>query len=86
MSGSGSSSSSSSRVSIPNNMKKMIQNIKEITGNHSEDEIYAMLKECSMDPNETAQRLLFQGIFSFPVLFFFMWVHLGFLISCCPFL
>lgn len=60
MSGSG---SSSSRVSIPNNMKKMIQNIKEITGNHSEDEIYAMLKECSMDPNETAQRLLFQDPF-----------------------
>ncbi|KAH9793804.1 Flocculation protein [Citrus sinensis] len=62
-SGSSSSSSSSSRVSIPNNMKKMIQNIKEITGNHSEDEIYAMLKECSMDPNETAQRLLFQDPF-----------------------
>ncbi|KAJ0111342.1 hypothetical protein Patl1_01803 [Pistacia atlantica] len=52
-----------SRVSIPSNMKKMIQNIKEITGNHSEDEIYAMLKECSMDPNETAQRLLFQDPF-----------------------
>ncbi|KAE8668730.1 hyphally regulated cell wall protein 3-like isoform X2 [Hibiscus syriacus] len=34
--------------------------MKEITGNHSEDEIYAMLKECSMDPNETAQRLLLQ--------------------------
>ncbi|KAL5798148.1 hypothetical protein ACOSQ2_002968 [Xanthoceras sorbifolium] len=52
-----------SRVSIPSNMKKTIQNIKEITGNHSEEEIYAMLKECSMDPNETAQRLLFQDPF-----------------------
>ncbi|KAJ4730253.1 GBF-interacting protein 1-like [Melia azedarach] len=52
-----------SRVSIPSNMKKMIHNIKEITGNHSEDEIYAMLKECSMDPNETAQRLLLQDPF-----------------------
>lgn len=71
-----------SRVSIPSNMKKMIHNIKEITGNHSEDEIYAMLKECSMDPNETAQRLLLQGIFpfSFKVLscsvLFSMWVDL----------
>ncbi|KAI3882507.1 hypothetical protein MKX03_000759 [Papaver bracteatum] len=56
-------SSSSSRVSIPNNVKKMIQNIKEIAGNHSDDEIYAMLKECSMDPNETAQKLLYQDTF-----------------------
>ncbi|XVE72582.1 hypothetical protein DITRI_Ditri11bG0049800 [Diplodiscus trichospermus] len=52
------------RVSpIPNSVKKTIQNIKEITGNHSEDEIYAMLRECSMDPNETAQRLLLQDPF-----------------------
>ncbi|GAB4845906.1 hypothetical protein Ancab_024911 [Ancistrocladus abbreviatus] len=47
-----------SRVSIPNNVRKTIQNIKEITSNHSEEDIYAMLKECSMDPNETTQRLL----------------------------
>ncbi|GAB4859313.1 hypothetical protein Ancab_010775 [Ancistrocladus abbreviatus] len=52
------------RVStIPSNVRKMIQNIKEITGNHSEEEIYAMLKECSMDPNETAQKLLLQDTF-----------------------
>ncbi|XP_022771652.1 GBF-interacting protein 1-like isoform X2 [Durio zibethinus] len=51
------------RVSIPSSVSKTVQNIKEITGNHSEDEIYAMLKECSMDPNETAQRLLLQGPF-----------------------
>ncbi|KAH7843507.1 hypothetical protein Vadar_017433 [Vaccinium darrowii] len=50
--------SSGARVSIPNSVRKTIQNIKEITGNHSEEEIYAMLKECSMDPNETAQKLL----------------------------
>ncbi|KAE8713090.1 hyphally regulated cell wall protein 3-like isoform X2 [Hibiscus syriacus] len=49
--------------SIPNSVRKTIQNIKEITGNHSEDEIYAMLKECSMDPNETTQRLLLQDPF-----------------------
>ncbi|CAN4084542.1 unnamed protein product [Withania somnifera] len=51
------------RVSIPTSMTKTIQNLKEITGNHSEDEIYAMLRECSMDPNETAQKLLSQDIF-----------------------
>lgn len=54
-----------SRVSIPTSVRKMIENIKEITGNHSDDEIYAMLKECSMDPNETTQKLLLQGTFSF---------------------
>lgn len=48
---------------IPNNVKKTIQNIKEITGNHSDDEIYAMLKECCMDPNETTQKLLLQDTF-----------------------
>ncbi|XP_012081521.1 GBF-interacting protein 1 isoform X2 [Jatropha curcas] len=51
------------RVPIPSNVRKTIQNIKEITGNHSEDEIYAMLKDCSMDPNETAQKLLSQDPF-----------------------
>ncbi|XP_041990782.1 GBF-interacting protein 1-like isoform X1 [Salvia splendens] len=53
-----------SRVSIPSGVKKTIDNIKEITGqNHSEDEIYAMLKECSMDPNETTQKLLLLDTF-----------------------
>ncbi|KAK1315684.1 hypothetical protein QJS10_CPA05g02002 [Acorus calamus] len=51
------------RVSIPGNVRKTIQNIREITGNHSDDEIYAMLRECSMDPNETAQKLLLQDPF-----------------------
>ncbi|KAL0405144.1 UNVERIFIED_CONTAM: GBF-interacting protein 1 [Sesamum latifolium] len=53
-----------SRVSIPSSVRKTIEDIKEITGhNHSEDEIYAMLKECSMDPNETTQKLLLLGTF-----------------------
>ncbi|PKU69692.1 GBF-interacting protein 1-like isoform X1 [Dendrobium catenatum] len=52
-----------SRVSIPNNTKKMIQNIKEIAANHSDEEIYTMLKECSMDPNETVHKLLYQDTF-----------------------
>ncbi|KAJ0988207.1 hypothetical protein J5N97_006563 [Dioscorea zingiberensis] len=53
----------SARVSIPGSVRRMIQNIKEIAGNHSDEEVYAMLKECAMDPNETAQRLLLQDTF-----------------------
>ncbi|XP_041007038.1 GBF-interacting protein 1-like isoform X5 [Juglans microcarpa x Juglans regia] len=52
-----------SRVSIPTSARKMIQNIKEIADHHSDEEIYAMLIECSMDPNETAQKLLLQDTF-----------------------
>ncbi|KAM6579235.1 hypothetical protein CsatA_003009 [Cannabis sativa] len=53
-----------SRVSIPTNVKKTINDIREITGKqHSDDEIYAVLRECSMDPNETAQRLLYLDTF-----------------------
>ncbi|XP_068637661.1 GBF-interacting protein 1-like isoform X2 [Aristolochia californica] len=55
--------SGGSRVPIPKNVQKTIQNIKEIAGNHSDEEVYAMLKECSMDPNETAQKLLLQDTF-----------------------
>ncbi|XWS11386.1 hypothetical protein CRYUN_Cryun38cG0079400 [Craigia yunnanensis] len=51
-------------VSIPDNAKKTIQNMREITGKqHSDEEIYAVLKECSMDPNETAQKLLYRDTF-----------------------
>ncbi|XP_024156234.1 GBF-interacting protein 1-like [Rosa chinensis] len=52
------------RVSIPDNVHSTIQNIREITKKlHSDDEIYAVLKECSMDPNETAQKLLYLDTF-----------------------
>ncbi|KAE8702738.1 GBF-interacting protein 1 [Hibiscus syriacus] len=51
-------------ASIPENSKKTIQIIREITGKqHSDEEIYAILKECSMDPNETAQKLLYMDTF-----------------------
>ncbi|WVY90322.1 hypothetical protein V8G54_035836 [Vigna mungo] len=57
---SGGGGSSTFRVPIPNNVRKTIQDIREITGKqHTDDEIYAVLKECSMDPNETAQKLLY---------------------------
>ncbi|KAK8626375.1 hypothetical protein V6N13_134024 [Hibiscus sabdariffa] len=53
-----------SRVSIPENAKRTIQSIREITGKqHSDEEIYAVLKECFMDPNETAQKLLYLDTF-----------------------
>ncbi|RWW66221.1 hypothetical protein BHE74_00026441 [Ensete ventricosum] len=60
------------RVSIPPSVRRMIQNIKEIAGHHSDEDIYSMLKECAMDPNETAQKLLLQGLlFPPPSLFSF---------------
>lgn len=73
----------SGRVLIPNNVRKTIQNIKEITGNHSEEDIYAMLKECSMDPNETADKLLLQGYnrLLFPVFLLYM-ISISLLICC----
>ncbi|RZC49407.1 hypothetical protein C5167_017830 [Papaver somniferum] len=44
-------------------IKKTIESIKEIVGNHSDADIYSMLKETNMDPNETAQKLLYQDPF-----------------------
>lgn len=44
-------------------VRKTIQSIKEIVGNHSELDIYAALKEANMDPNETTQKLLIQDPF-----------------------
>lgn len=55
-------------LSIPATSRKMVQNLKEIV-NCPEHEIYAMLKECNMDPNDTVNRLLSQGSspFFFPL-------------------
>ncbi|XXG67801.1 hypothetical protein AAC387_Pa06g1062 [Persea americana] len=49
-------------LSIPAASRKMVQNLKEIV-NCPEHEIYAMLKECNMDPNDTVNRLLSQDTF-----------------------
>ncbi|KAJ9687776.1 hypothetical protein PVL29_016303 [Vitis rotundifolia] len=35
--------------------RKMVQSLREVV-NCSEQEIYAMLKECNMDPNNAVQR------------------------------
>lgn len=48
--------------SIPAASKKMVQSLKEIV-NCPEVEIYSMLKECNMDPNEAVNRLLSQDPF-----------------------
>ncbi|XP_022753009.1 GBF-interacting protein 1-like isoform X2 [Durio zibethinus] len=62
--GGGGGGGGGSGVSIPDNAKKTIQSIREITGKqHSDEEVYAVLKECSMDPNETAQKLLYLDTF-----------------------
>ncbi|KAF8050864.1 hypothetical protein N665_1860s0004 [Sinapis alba] len=47
---------------IPTGSRKVVQNLKEIV-NSPEAEIYAMLKECNMDPNEAVHRLLSQDPF-----------------------
>ncbi|KAM1050259.1 hypothetical protein TB2_031563 [Malus domestica] len=52
------SSGGETRVSIPDNVKLTIQNIRDMTEKqHSDDEIYAMLRDCSMDPNETIGKM-----------------------------
>ncbi|KAH9797621.1 RNA polymerase II degradation factor-like protein (DUF1296) [Citrus sinensis] len=48
--------------SIPAGSRKIVQSLKEIV-NCPESEIYAMLKECNMDPNEAVNRLLSQDPF-----------------------
>ncbi|XVF25524.1 hypothetical protein REPUB_Repub13aG0220000 [Reevesia pubescens] len=47
---------------IPAGARKIVQSLKEIV-NCPELEIYAMLKECNMDPNEAVNRLLSQDPF-----------------------
>ncbi|KAL0319427.1 UNVERIFIED_CONTAM: hypothetical protein Sangu_2098900 [Sesamum angustifolium] len=46
-------------------VRRTIQSIKEIVGNHSDADIYVALKETNMDPNETAQKLLNQDFASY---------------------
>lgn len=54
---------------IPPASRKMVQSLKEIVHNCTEQEIYAMLKDCNMDPNEAVNRLLAQGLFLFSIFF-----------------
>ena len=45
---------------IPTGSRKLVQSLREIV-HCPEPEIYAMLRECNMDPNEAVHRLLAQG-------------------------
>ncbi|XP_076884997.1 uncharacterized protein LOC143534380 isoform X2 [Bidens hawaiensis] len=58
---------SGSRIEGTHNLsagvRRTIQSIKEIVGNHSDADIYTTLKETNMDPNETTQKLLNQDPF-----------------------
>ncbi|CAI9295400.1 unnamed protein product [Lactuca saligna] len=46
------------RVSIPHNARKVIQEIKKTIGSkHSDEFVYTTLKDCDMDPKEASRRL-----------------------------
>ncbi|OIW02920.1 hypothetical protein TanjilG_29696 [Lupinus angustifolius] len=55
---------SNSMVPIPHNVRNTIHAIREITGKqHTDHEIYAVLRDCSMDPNDTAHKLFYLDTF-----------------------
>ncbi|PKA47216.1 hypothetical protein AXF42_Ash017161 [Apostasia shenzhenica] len=58
----GNGAAAAAAAGIPSGAKKMVQSLKEIV-NLPDQEIYATLKECSMDPSEAVQRLLSQDSF-----------------------
>lgn len=59
--GAGAGKGSNGLAGVPAASRKMVQSLKEIVSNFSEQEIYAVLKECNMDPNEAVSRLLSEG-------------------------
>ncbi|KAK4259431.1 hypothetical protein QN277_005762 [Acacia crassicarpa] len=61
--GSGNGKGGNGLAGVPAVSRKMVQSLKEIVSNFPEHEIYAMLKECDMDPNEAVSRLLSQDPF-----------------------
>ncbi|XP_020963332.1 uncharacterized protein LOC107634798 isoform X1 [Arachis ipaensis] len=50
-------------AALPAAVKKVVQSVKEILNFCSEQEIYAVLRECDMDPNRAVERLLAQDTF-----------------------
>ncbi|XP_022978644.1 uncharacterized protein LOC111478557 [Cucurbita maxima] len=48
---------------IPAEWRKMVQSLKEIVNNCTDQEIYATLRECNMDPDEAVNRLITQDPF-----------------------
>ncbi|CAI9088182.1 OLC1v1022438C2 [Oldenlandia corymbosa var. corymbosa] len=45
-------------LNYPVKVRTTLRYIKEISQKHSYEDIYSMLRECGMDPNETVQKLL----------------------------
>jgi len=70
--GGGAGSGRQQQYTLSARVRKIIQSIKEIVGNFSDADIYMVLKETNMDPNETVQKLLNQGL-----LFFYLFIF------CC---
>ncbi|VVA97468.1 unnamed protein product [Arabis nemorensis] len=53
-----------SRVLIPADLLKTIQNIREMTGKqHSDEDVFSVFKDCFNDPHETAQKLMYLDTF-----------------------
>ncbi|MED6108585.1 hypothetical protein PIB30_119157 [Stylosanthes scabra] len=50
-------------AAVPAAAKKVVNSVKEILNFCSDQEIYAALRECDMDPNRTVERLLAQDTF-----------------------
>ncbi|XP_028755797.1 uncharacterized protein LOC114715169 isoform X2 [Neltuma alba] len=61
--GGGNGKKSNGLAGVPSASRKVVQSLKEIVSNFPEHEIYAMLRECNMDPNEAVSRLLSQDPF-----------------------
>lgn len=74
---------------VPATAKKVVQSVKEIV-DCTEQEIYAALKECDMDPNSAVEKLLTQGFGFSPLCFpsvtsFLQWNIFFFFFSPLPF-
>lgn len=63
MKSSSSSSAGHGQATIPAAAKKVVQSLKEIVKKHSDEEIYAALKDCDMDPNLAVHVLMNQDTF-----------------------
>ncbi|WCJ33132.1 hypothetical protein M5689_014510 [Euphorbia peplus] len=62
--GGGGGKGGAARVKIPESVRQTILSIREITGKqHSDEDIYSVLQDCSMDPNDTTQKLLYLDTF-----------------------
>ncbi|KAH7294518.1 hypothetical protein KP509_27G004200 [Ceratopteris richardii] len=63
VSGAPSNSSHDHTHGVPAAAKKVVQNLREIVKKHSDEEIYAALKECDMDPDRAVHVLMNQDTF-----------------------